>query len=598
MMTELNQFQQEIENLLAKADKKTDKQLYGLYIDTIKDLKQALLVDYQRYEQLSSTEKLKLSRMTNLLEQLDKSTKELKQGLKTEINGHLEDTGKIAYNELFYEYESKNTAINFTMLKSEELKTIIETPVANYKLSERLNDGVAERLKSNIKSELTRVFLLGYSYKQTAARLAELGYSSYRRALNITRTEAGRVQAIARQKSQMEAMKLGVEFEKEWISTLDNRTRSDHAKLDGQRVKPDEDFEVSGLKAKQPHMFGVAAEDCNCRCRTVSRLKNDKSALLRRDNETGKVGRWKNYHDWASSKGFEVPKRLPKMQIDNYRKGAIRAIEKTNMSSAVGLANYNQFLDKFDTIKDENMLKMYSQLGNKLEFQSLKRKRAFARRSSVQLNQDCFDGIKTKDGQAYIKNPLSTVFHENGHAFDYLGFDKLTKGERVVIGQQKSRLSGKTYTVDIYGTHASSLPQYNLKETLQNDFWRYINGDLRIIKKGERVPAAERAEIRRKNQENIKEFVKEVEKLGKKVPDVIPPLSDMFEATGYHYDYPFGWGHGKKYWKRPGSAETEFFAEISELLATSPEAYNEIKRMLPNAVEVYHRIVEDILKEL
>ncbi|MBT0946207.1 phage minor head protein [Streptococcus lutetiensis] len=597
-MTKLNQFQQEIENLLAKADKKTDKQLYGLYIDTIKDLKKALLVDYQRYEQLSSTEKLKLSRMTNLLEQLDKSTKELKQGLKTEINGHLEDTGKIAYNELFYEYESKNTAINFTMLKSEELKKIIETPVANYKLSERLNDGVAERLKSNIKSELTRVFLLGYSYKQTAARLAELGYSSYRRALNITRTEAGRVQAIARQKSQMEAMKLGVEFEKEWISTLDNRTRSDHAKLDGQRVKPDEDFEVSGLKAKQPHMFGVAAEDCNCRCRTISRLKNDKSALLRRDNETGKVGRWKNYHDWASSKGFEVPKRLPKMQIDNYRKGAIRAIEKTNMSSAVGLANYNQFLDKFDTIKDENMLKMYSQLGNKLEFQSLKRKRAFARRSSVQLNQDCFDGIKTKDGQAYIKNPLSTVFHENGHAFDYLGFDKLTKGERVVIGQQKSRLSGKTYTVDIYGTHASSLPQYNLKETLQNDFWRYINGDLRIIKKGERVPAAERAEIRRKNQENIKEFVKEVEKLGKKVPDVIPPLSDMFEATGYHYDYPFGWGHGKKYWKRPGSAETEFFAEISELLATSPEAYNEIKRMLPNAVEVYHRIVEDILKEL
>lgn len=569
-----------------------------MYIDTIKDLKQALLVDYQRYEQLSSTEQLKLSRMTNLLEQLDKSTKELKQGLKTEINGHLENTGKIAYNELFYEYESKNTAINFTILKSEELKTIIETPVANYKLSKRLNDGVAERLRSNIKSELTRVFLLGYSYKQTAARLAELGYSSYRRALNITRTEAGRVQAIARQKSQMEAMKLGVEFEKEWISTLDNRTRSDHAKLDGQRVKPDEDFEVSGLKAKQPHMFGVAAEDCNCRCRTISRLKNDKTALLRRDNETGKVGRWKNYHDWASSKGFEVPKRLPKMQIDNYRKGAIRAIEKTNMSSAVGLANYNQFLDKFDTIKDENMLKMYSQLGNKLEFQSLKRKRAFARRSSVQLNQDCFDGIKTKDGQAYIKNPLSTVFHENGHAFDYLGFDKLTKGERVVIGQQKSRLSGKTYTVDIYGTHASSLPQYNLKETLQNDFWRYINGDLRIIKKGERVPAAERAEIRRKNQENIKEFVKEVEKLGKKVPDVIPPLSDMFEATGYHYDYPFGWGHGKKYWKRPGSAETEFFAEISELLATSPEAYNEIKRMLPNAVEVYHRIVEDILKEL
>lgn len=286
---------------MTKADKKTDQQLYNLYVDTVKDLKKALLVDYQRYEELSSTEQLKLSRMTSLLEQLDKSTKELKQGLKTEINSHLESTGKIAYNELFYEYESKNTAINFTMLKSEELKTIIETPVANYKLSERLNDGVAERLKSNIKSELTRVFLQGYSYKETAARLAELGYSSYRRALNITRTEAGRVQAIARQKSQLEAMKLGVEFEKEWISTLDNRTRSDHAKLDGQRVKPDEDFEVSGLKAKQPHMFGIAAEDCNCRCRTVSRLKNDKNTRLRRDNETGEIVQVKNYHEWVKA---------------------------------------------------------------------------------------------------------------------------------------------------------------------------------------------------------------------------------------------------------------------------------------------------------
>lgn len=327
-----------------------------MYVDTIKDLKKALLVDYQRYEQLSSTERLKLSRMTSLLEQLDKSTKELKQGLKTEINGHLEDTGKIAYNELFYEYESKNTAINFTMLKSEELKTIIETPVANYKLSERLNDGVAERLKSNIKSELTRVFLLGYSYKQTAARLAELGYSSYRRALNITRTEASRVQAIARQKSQMEAMKLGVEFEKEWISTLDNRTRSDHAKLDGQRVKPNEDFEVGGLKAKQPHMFGVAAEDCNCRCRTVSRLKNDKTALLRRDNETGKIGKWKNYAEWAKSKNN------PSSESEYYLSVKEKWLDKANAHNAKAsdktFWNYN---GKRFVVDGRNVVLDYSQ---------------------------------------------------------------------------------------------------------------------------------------------------------------------------------------------------------------------------------------------
>lgn len=566
-----------------------------------------MLADYQRLDALTSSQKLKLSQMSTLLEQLDQSADKLKKGLRSEITGHLVDTGKIAYNELFYEFETGHGGINFAMLKEDELRTIIETPVANFKLSERLNDGVVERLKNNIKDDLNRIFLHGASYAQASARLAEQGYSSYRRAMVITRTEAGRVQAIARQKSQDTATELGIKLSKMWVATLDGRTRHNHAVLDGQVVATEERFEINGLEAKQPHMFGFASEDVNCRCRTVSVLDDVQQKFMRRDNETGEISEWRNYNEWLANKnGFKSFEQIMeegyesgrKSRIDKARKGAVQAIEKTNMSTAVGLANYNQFLDKFDTIKDENMLTLYSKLGNKLEYKSLGGKRAFARGNSVQLTQGSFDGLKTKDGTAYMKNPLSTVFHENGHALDYLGFSKLTKGERVVIGQQKSRLSGKTYTVDIYGKHASSLPQYNLKETLQNDFWRYINGDLRIIKKGERVPAAERAEIRTKNQENIKKFVKEVEELGKKVPDIIPPLSDMFEATGYHYDYPFGWGHGKKYWKRPGSAETEFFAEISELLATSPEAYNEIKRMLPNAVEVYHRIVEDILKEL
>ena len=102
---------------------------------------------------------------------------------------------------------------------------------------------------------------------------------------------------------------------------------------------------------------------------------------------------------------------------------------------------------------------------------------------------------------------------------------------------------------------------------------------MRIIKKGERVPTKERAEL-----------VEKIEKISKNL--------FMFEATGFYYDYLFGWGHGKKYWKRLGTAEIEFFAEVSELLATSSEGYNEIKRILPNAIENYHRIVEDILKEL
>ncbi|MBL6538728.1 hypothetical protein JNG37_08255 [Streptococcus suis] len=300
-MTELNKFQQEIENLLKKADKATDKRLYNLYIDTIKDLKKSLLVDYQRLDSLTSSQRLKLSQMSTLLEQLDQSADKLKKGLRSEITGHLIDTGKVAYNELFYDVESGYGGISFAMLKEEELRTIIETPVANYKLSERLNDGVVERLKNNIKDDLNRIFLHGASYAQASARLAEQGYSSYRRAMMITRTEAGRVQAVAREKAQAEAKGLGIEFDKVWVATLDGRTRHNHAELDGAKADKDGYFELNGLRTKQPHMFGFASEDVNCRCRTISRLKDDDTTLLRRDNETGEVAEYRNYREWEKA---------------------------------------------------------------------------------------------------------------------------------------------------------------------------------------------------------------------------------------------------------------------------------------------------------
>ncbi len=239
--------------------------------------------------------------MSTLLEQLDQSVDKLKKGLRSEITGHLIDTGKIAYNELFYEFEGGHGGINFAMLKEDELRTIIETPVANFKLSERLDDGVVERLKNNIKDDLNRIFLHSASYAQASARLAEQGYSSYRRAMVITRTEAGRVHAVAREKAQAEARSLGIEFDKVWVATLDGRTRHNHAELDGVKADKDGYFEINGLRTKQPHMFGFASEDVNCRCRTISRLKDDDSPLLRRDNETGEVIEYRNYREWEKA---------------------------------------------------------------------------------------------------------------------------------------------------------------------------------------------------------------------------------------------------------------------------------------------------------
>ncbi|HEM4278037.1 hypothetical protein HO431_03005 [Streptococcus suis] len=344
---ELNQYQKEMQHLLQLQDQRVNRQLYNLYVDIVKELKKSLLAEYQSYENLSRSKKMDLKRMSAMLEAIDSQSQKLKTGLNGTIPDHLERVGKMAYNELFYEYEQTRSAIQFALLPEEELKTIIETPVAGLRLSQRINDGVVSDLRKSIKSELTRSFVHGLSYQRTAKRLSELGSSSYRRALNITRTEAGRVSAIARQRSQKEAVDLGIEFKKMWVATLDKRTRNTHQHLDGQQVGPEEYFEHNGLRTLQPHMFGIASEDCNCRCRTISRLKDGDTPLLRRDSETGEVVEYRNYREWENKKLSSVevdtsPKPYDFIDLSNPENQTIENFEIILSRAKVAVEEYKK----------------------------------------------------------------------------------------------------------------------------------------------------------------------------------------------------------------------------------------------------------------
>ena len=60
---------------------------------------------------------------------------------------------------------------------------------------------------------------------------------------------------------------------KQWDATLDGATREHHQMLDGQIREVDEPFEVANLKVEAPGMFGLASEDCNCRCCLLQRAR-------------------------------------------------------------------------------------------------------------------------------------------------------------------------------------------------------------------------------------------------------------------------------------------------------------------------------------
>lgn len=67
----------------------------------------------------------------------------------------------------------------------------------------------------------------------------------------------------------------GVVEGKEWLAALDDRTRDDHVDAHGQVVGLDEDFDVGGARGPCPGSMGDPAQDCNCRCTIIAKIKGE-----------------------------------------------------------------------------------------------------------------------------------------------------------------------------------------------------------------------------------------------------------------------------------------------------------------------------------
>ena len=75
---------------------------------------------------------------------------------------------------------------------------------------------------------------------------------------------------------------MGIKVRKEWLATIDGRTRHSHAMLDGKVVDKDKKFENGCMFPGDPN--GSPEETYNCRCTLIASVEGvDTSNGLRRD---------------------------------------------------------------------------------------------------------------------------------------------------------------------------------------------------------------------------------------------------------------------------------------------------------------------------
>lgn len=617
-----------LDNLISTAEKNIDR----TFAATLKDILGEIARMYEKYAdnsgELTWTDMNKFNRLQQEMALISGAISNqyadvLKQLQSLTQTVYLEDFMRTSY---LYEMTAK-TAMGVSAPSLETIQKAILNPIDKLTLP-ALMESHRTDIINRLHIAISQSLMAGESYATMARRIRQTVDFSQAKARNVARTEAGRAQAQARLYSAEQASKYA-DMKKVWLSTLDLRTRPDHRRLDGQEADDEGYFHIHEFKAKGPHLFGVAKEDCNCRCTVIMKvngiLPDTRSARNYTDADyqqrladrmeqlMADEGLTTSEAEKQAKKEIVTPSKAISFQtydewLDGKKKEAEHdndldenSIGKTNMKARVGEDNYNRFADHLNSLPEGQIRSLFGKYANQLEFKHIQDGTAYTNGSVVQLAQEDFEGDE-------VDRPLQTVYHEIGHAFDGIGLRTITGKNLYATGNKlKVKHNGRSVETNEYVTTLSAIPTYKLKETINRDLWEYVNGkDLPMIKDLGSRPRkkTDKEEWNKRYYDvldnsriNFNKFEKElIERYGRDSIE-ISMLSDIYESTPFTArSYPLGSGHGKSYYVKAGHAETEFFAHVAESMAASAESYDMLQEIFPNAVKTWENIVDDMLR--
>lgn len=190
-------------------------------------------------------------------------------------------------NYAAYTIEQVAGDVGFTLWDEQTVKRlIVEHPdlMPYYPTKRAVSRGIDLAYgKKRITASVTSSILQGKSIKGMAddlqTRIPTMNRNS---AIRTARTAVTGAQNAGRVDSYAAAQKMGVKLKKEWLATLDGRTRHSHAMLDGEQTDNDKKFSNGCMFPGDPN--GPPWEVYNCRCTLIAKVEDvDTSSAKRRD---------------------------------------------------------------------------------------------------------------------------------------------------------------------------------------------------------------------------------------------------------------------------------------------------------------------------
>lgn len=216
-------------------------------------------------------------------------------------------------NYAAYKIEQVSDKADFTLWDEQTVKRlIVEQPdlMPYYPPKRALQRGIDLKYgKQQITGSVTSSILQGKSIPKIAndlqSRMQDMSRAS---AIRTARTAITAAQNAGRLDTYRAAQDMGIKLKKQWLATLDNRTRHAHAMLDGQTVDVDKPFKVDGYELMYPGDSSAPGYLVyNCRCTQIAEVDGEDTSSggrRARDPETGEsvlVGNM-TYAEWAGWK--------------------------------------------------------------------------------------------------------------------------------------------------------------------------------------------------------------------------------------------------------------------------------------------------------
>lgn len=273
------------------------------------------------------------------------------------IKEYLDDSYTKGFTGTMYDLHGQGIPLIFPIDQTQVVDALTMKTKLSKPLYQRLGVDI-DSLKKIVNSEISRGIATGRTWAEIAQIIDRRKNINLYRASRIARTEGHRVQQTAAFDAMKKAKGKGADLVKQWDATLDDRTRPDHALLDGQIREVDEPFEVSGYQAMMPGQFGIASEDIHCRCVALQRARwalDDEELQILKDRATYfGLDKSKDFDDFTA-KYLKAAEKIAKMEIDDTLLKPIQTTEE----------HYKKLLDSLEILSKQTGCKYNPVLKNK-----------------------------------------------------------------------------------------------------------------------------------------------------------------------------------------------------------------------------------------